>query len=277
MSKNFHWLLFILLEVVCVLLLFRYNRYQGSIFVSSANAMAGRVYQWQTEVEQFFSLEERASQLTQRNVTLEYELGQLRKELLTLKGDTATADSIMLGATQGLQMMPARVVSSTLRRKDNLLTIDRGSDDGIRPDMGVVSGTGVVGVVYMTSRHYSIVLPLINIHSRVSSAIRGSGYFGYLKWDGGNSTDVFMEDVPRHAQLRRGEWVETSGYSDIFPPGITVGQIIDIGNSADGLSYRLRVRLKTDFSCLHDVMVITDQLFSERQQMLQAARDSIGR
>jgi rod shape-determining protein MreC len=274
-TKNFHWLLFLFLELVSVVLLFRYNSYQGSVWVSSANAVSGKVYEWFSGIEQFFSLEERARQLTDENIALERQLSRVREELLNLKGDSAHVDSIMQDAVSELHLLPAKVVSNSVRRPDNLLTVDRGRADGVLPDMGVVSGTGLAGVVYMASEHYSVVMPLLNVHSRVSCAIRDRGYFGYLVWDGRSSSDAFMEDVPRHAQFRRGDWVETSGYSDIFPPGITIGQVIDIGNSSDGLSYRLRVRLNTDFSCLREVSIITDDTFPERLQLLKAARDSM--
>lgn len=274
-TKNFHWLLFLFLELLCLILLFRYNSYQGSVWVSSANAVVGKVYEWQSGIEQFFSLEERARQLTDENIALERQLSRVREELIELKGDTVLADSIMQDVTNELHLLPAKVVSNSLRRPDNLLTVDRGRADGVLPDMGVVSGTGLVGVVYMAGQHYSVVMPLLNVHSRVSCAIRNHGYFGYMSWDGSSSTDAFMEDVPRHAQFNIGEWVETSGYSDIFPPGITIGQITAIGNSADGLSYRLRVRLNTDFSRLREVSIITDDTFPEHLQLLQAARDSM--
>lgn len=274
-TKNFHWLLFLFLELVCVVLLFRYNSYQGSVWVSSANAVVGKVYEWQSSVGQFFSLEERARQLTDENIALQQQLSHVRQELLDLKGDSALADSMMQDVIGELHLLPAKVVSNSLRRPDNLLTIDRGRADGVLPDMGVVGGTGLVGVVYMAGEHYSVVMPLLNVHSRVSCAIRNHGYFGYMSWDGSSSTDAFMEDVPRHAQFNIGEWVETSGYSDIFPPGITIGQITAIGNSADGLSYRLRVKLNTDFSTLREVSIITDDTFPERLQLLKAARDSM--
>lgn len=274
-TKNFHWLLFLFLELVCGVLLFRYNSYQGSVWVSSANAVIGKVYEWKSDVEQFFSLEERARRLTDENIALQRQLNQVREELLDLKGDTAVFDSVAQEVISELHLLPAKVVSNSLRRPDNLLTVNRGRTDGVMPDMGVVSGTGLVGVIYMAGEHYSVVMPLLNVHSRVSCAIRNHGYFGYMSWDGSSTTDAFMEDVPRHAQFKTGEWVETSGYSDIFPPGITIGQITAIGNSADGLSYRLRVKLNTNFSTLREVSIITDNTFPERLQLLKAARDSM--
>ena len=274
-TRYFHWLLFLILEIVSVVLLFRYNSYQGSVWVSSANIVAGKLYEWESSVEQFFQLQERARQLAQRNLELEYQLRHARESLLDVGRDTVAVDSAMKAVVSDLHLLPAKVIGNTLRRRDNLMTIDRGSNDGLKPDMGVVCGTGLVGVVYMTSAHYAVVMPVLNIHSRISCAIRDRGYFGYLSWDGKDPTEAYMDDVPRHAQFTPGEWVETSGYSAIFPPGITVGRITSIGNSADGLSYRLRVKLTTDFGCLRDVSIITDENIAERLQILSAARDSM--
>lgn len=275
LTKNFHWLLFLVLEIVSGVLLFHYNSYQGSVWVSSANSVTGKVGEWRSGVEQFFGLQRRAQELTVRNLELEAEHFQLRRRLLEAQADTAVTDSMMQQMTAQLQLIPSLVVGSTLNRPDNLLTINSGSADGVAPDMGVVCGTGLVGVVYMTSAHYAVVMPLLNFHSRVSCGIRGSGYFGYLTWEGKDPTVAYMEDIPRHAKFEEGDYVETSGYSNIFPQGITVGRIIGISNSADGLSYRLKVRLQVDFGCLREVYVIADNTFPERRELLMAARDSM--
>ena len=273
--RYYHWLLFLLLEVVSGVMLFQGNSYQGSAWISSSNVVVGKVFTWQSSVEQFFQLQKRAQQFSHRNVVLEYELASLRSELQELKKDTTEVDSAYQFVFDNVTMLPAKVVGNSLNRPDNLITIDRGSHDGIQPDMGVVCGTGLVGVVYMVGDHYSVVLPVLNTHSRVSCAIRGSGYFGYLQWDAKDPMTAYIEDVPRHAQFEVGSWIETSGYSSIFPPGITVGRITSIANSADGLSYRLKVCLSTDFGCLRDVFVITDKDFVERFQLMSEARDSI--
>ena len=85
----------------------------------------------------------------------------------------------------------------------------------------------------------------------------------------------YVEDIPRHARFNRGDWVETSGYSSIFPQGVLVGKIEKIYNSADGLSYRLKVRLSTDFGCLRDVCVISDKSVGEQLQLMKDVQDSI--
>ena len=124
--------------------------------------------------------------------------------------------------------------------------------------------------------HYSVVIPVLNASSsRISCAIRNRGYFGYLRWYGEDPAVAYVEDVPRHAKFKLGEWVVTSGFSSIFPSGVLVGQIEQAYNSRDGLSYKLKIRLSTDFSNLRDVVVINDKSIAERAALLQAARDSI--
>ena len=277
LTKYYHWLIFLLLEVVSGVMLFKYNSYQGSTWISSANAVVGKVYEWQSGVEHFFSLSQRSEELTKRNLFLERQVALLRQELAETSADSSRFQKREMELLHLYQLIPAKVVSNTVHRIDNLITIDKGSADGVKTDMGVACGTGLVGVVYQTSDHYSVVIPVLNHLSHISVTIRNRGYFGYLTWDGRTPVVAYVEDVPRHAQFKKGDWVETSGYSSIFPAGITVGKIVDIKDSEDGLSYRLKVHLSTDFSCLRDVCVITEQGFAERLQLREAALDSMNR
>ena len=150
----------------------------------------------------------------------------------------------------------ATVVNATTDRKNNFLTINMGESDGIQPDMGVVGGQGLIGVVYQTTAHYALVLPIVNMMSTISCRIRGCEYLGNLRWDGKDSRFAMLEDVPRHADFKKGDLVETSGYSTMFPAGILAGEIVDIFDSSDGLSYELKVELAVDFGRVHDVIVL---------------------
>jgi rod shape-determining protein MreC len=276
LTKYYHWLMLLLLEVASGVLLFQYNSYQSSVWFSSANVVVGKVYEWDASVRSFFSLTRSNEELTLRNFYLERQVSQLRRLYGDLTRDTTIMERQELEFLSRYQLIPAKVVSNTLNKNDNLITIDKGRADGVEKDMAVACGTGVVGVVYMTSDHYSVIIPVLNVtSSRISCAIRGRGYFGYLQWYGGDPSVAYVEDIPRHARFKRGDWVETSGYSAIFPPGILVGKIEKIYNSVDGLSYRLKVRLSTDFACLRDVAVISDKSIGERLRLMEQAKDSI--
>jgi rod shape-determining protein MreC len=187
----------------------------------------------------------------------------------------ATDAYSVLDSLSAYELIQAKVVSNTIVSPDNVITIDKGSADGVETDMGVVCGNGIVGVVYLTSAHYSVVLPALNKRSRISCAIRNRGYFGYLAWKGDDPSRAYVEDMPRHAKFKKGDWIETSGYSAIFPHGLSVGRIEKIYNSPDGLSYRLLVHLSTDFARLRTVFVIHDKGMAERMRLKEAAIDSL--
>lgn len=277
LAKHNHWFGFLVLEVVSMVLLFRYNSYQGSVWFSSANAVTGKVYEWDSAVESFFSLSGVNSQLTQRNAFLEQQVRMLDDSIarLTRSQEAAVTRLSSMAPFQGCRLIPAKVVANMVNRYDNLITIDKGSADGVKRDMGVVCGMGVVGIVYLVSEHYSIVIPALNSHSNISCTIQRRGYFGYLRWRGGSSQLAYLEDVPRHAHFKLGDNVVTSGYSSVFPPGVMVGKVLHVFNSADGLSYRVQVKLSTDFARLRDVCLVDDSALQERIDLMRAAQDSI--
>lgn len=275
LAKYNHWFVFLILEVVSMVLLFQYNSYQGSAWFSSANAVTGKLYEWDANVETFFSLTKENQELTQRNAYLEQEVQKLSDSLVCVTKDSSIYHRDRFALLRNYRLIPAKVVANSIDKPGNLMTIDKGSADGIHKDMGVISGTGVVGIVYLVAEHYAIVIPVLNTKSNISCMIQNRGYFGYLRWKGGVSDLAYLEEVPRHAHFKLGDYVVTSGYSAVFPPGVRVGRILHVFNSADGLSYRVQLRLSTDFARLRDVCVIDDAAMKERLEIMRAAQDSI--
>ena len=275
LAKYNHWFVFLLLEVVSAVLLFRYNTYQGSVWVSTANAVVGKGYEWNSAVESFFSLTRVNEELSVRNFYLERQVSQLGRLYGELTRDTTFVERNGLKLLSQYKLIQAKVIDNTLDNPYNLMTIDRGRLDGVKPDMGVACGNGIVGIVFLVSDHYSVVMPVLNGKSRISCTIRNRGYVGYLQWYGGDPSVAYVEDIPRHASFRKGDWVVTSGYSSIFPAGVLVGKIVQVYNSRDGLSYRLKVQLTTNFGDLRDVYVISDNTVAERVRLLNEATDSL--
>ena len=275
LAKHNHWLLFVVLEVMSLALLFQFNSYQGSVWFTSANVVTGKFYEINSSVESFISMGKLNEQLTMRNVYLERQVKHLSEMLERGKSDSTLLRSTQVQLLSQYKLIPAKVVSNSINKPDNLITIDKGSLDGIRPDMGVVSGNGIVGVVYLVSPHYSMIIPVLNSHSNISVMIENRGYFGVLHWEGGDSKMAFVDDIPRHARFNGGDNIVTSGYSALFPPGILVGKVHRTYNSPDGMSYRLRINLATDFSNLRDVCVINDAKLQERINLMRSARNSI--
>lgn len=270
-----HWFVFVLLEILSFVLLFKYNNYQGSVWFSSANDVAGWVFEMKSDVGAFFSLTKINKELTQRNLYLEHQVSQLQARVYDKTVGKDFIHKGQLAMLEGFRLIPAKVVDNSVNKPQNFVTIDKGSADGIRQDMGVACGNGVVGIVYLVSKHYSVVIPVLNTESNISCAIDGTGYFGYLHWKGGPSDIAYLDDVPRHAHFRLHGKIVTSGYSSVFPPGVMVGEILHVFNSDDGLSYRLMIKLSTDFGNLRDVCVIDDSSVKERLNLLKTAQNSI--
>lgn len=275
LRKNNHWLLFVVLEVISLVLLFRFNSYQGSVWFTSANYVSGKVYEMESKIEAFFSLTRLNQELTQRNLYLEQQVEEMSEALYDRRHAAERLKRGQLRMLSQYHLIPAKVVDNTTDRSENFITIDKGSADGVRKDMGVACGNGVVGIVYLVSRHYSVIISALNDKSNISCAIQGRDYFGYLHWSGGASDIAYIDDIPRHAKFELGDTVVTSGYSSVFPRGVLVGHIKHVYNSPDGLSYRLQVKLTTDFNRLRDVCVIDDASVAEKLSIMQAARDFI--
>ena len=264
--------LFILLEMISFALLFRFNNYQGSAFFTSSNQVAGMVYEAGNQVTGYFHLKSINDDLVQKNVELELQLERLRSALMELTSDSTGFERMKSDALKGYDIYRANVINNSLTHVDNYITLDKGENDGIRSEMGVINGSGVVGIVYHTSANYSVVIPILNSKSSISCKIKRSDYFGFLKWDGGSSEYATVKDMPRHSLFSLGDTIVTSGHSAVFPGGIPIGTVEDMSDSHDGLSYLLKVKLFTDFGRLNDVRVIAQKGQEEQLELEQKVK-----
>ncbi len=272
--KYNYWFLFIFLEVISFVLLFRFNNYQGSAFFTSSNQVAGMVYEFANKVTGYFHLKTINDGLVQKNVELELQVEHLRSALMELTADSTEIERMKSNALLGYDIYRANVINNSLTHADNYITLNKGENDGIRREMGVISGSGVVGIVYQTSPNYSVVIPILNSKSSISCKIKRSDYFGFLKWDGGSSQYATVKDMPRHSLFTLGDTIVTSGHSAVFPGGIPVGTVEDMSDSHDGLSYLLKVKLFTDFGRLSDVRVIAKKAQEERLELEEKFKKS---
>jgi rod shape-determining protein MreC len=270
--KYNYWFLFILLEVISFALLFRFNNYQGSAFFTSSNQVAGMAYEAANNVTGYFHLKSINDDLVQKNVELELQMECLRSALMELTSDSTGLERMKSDALKGYDIYRANVINNSLTHVDNYITLDKGENDGIRSEMGVINGSGVVGIVYHTSANYSVVIPILNSKSSISCKIKRSDYFGFLKWDGGSSEYATVKDMPRHSLFSLGDTIVTSGHSAVFPGGIPIGTVEDMSDSHDGLSYLLKVKLFTDFGRLNDVRVIAQKGQEEQLELEQKVK-----
>jgi rod shape-determining protein MreC len=172
------------------------------------------------------------------------------------------------------EVIIAKVVNNSVSYLSNYVTIDKGREDGVSADMGVVSEGGVVGIVSTVADHYSVVIPLLNPKFRLSCKVLGSSYFGSMSWDGRSTRYAQLEELPRHVEFKEGDTIVTSGFSAIFPEGILVGNVSSFERQRNDNFYSLTVKLATDFHRLSSVMIIKNYRQKEQMQIEQEAKSN---
>lgn len=155
------------------------------------------------------------------------------------------------------------VINNSIHRSHNFITVDKGSNDGIESEMGVVDQNGVVGIVNIVGKNTARIISILNPDLRLSCKLKGSNNFGSLVWDGKRFDEAILEELPRHAEANIGDTIITSGYSAVFPEGIPVGIVLGHANENDDNFFALRIKLLTDFSKLGTVRVIENKMKEE--------------
>ena len=262
--KYKHWFVFFLMEGFCLALLFRFNNYQGSVFFTTANSFVGGIYSAVDGVTSYVGLNAVNEKLEAENEMLRAEVHEMKRELASHRIDTLRFDGFN---RVRYHFVGAQIVNATTNHSLNLLTLNKGEKDGIRPEMGVICSSGVVGIVFLTSDHYSTVMPLINVKSKVSCQLKEHLSFGTMEWEFGSCEFGYMTGVPLHIKASVGEVVETNGHSDIFPSGIPLGTVERLGQSDDGLSQKLTVKLAVDYTAVRNVSVITNYHHAEKRTL----------
>ncbi|MCM1021443.1 MAG: rod shape-determining protein MreC [Muribaculum sp.] len=261
--KYSKWLVFIFYIVVSCMLLFDRNPYQHYVYLTSANAVSSSLFGISNNVTSYFHLHEINEDLQLRNAMLENEVTMLRKQLRTVE-ETILEDSMRrMPAETQFDFRLAHVISNSVSRMHNYITIEKGSLDSIEPEMGVVDQNGVVGIVNVVGPHSSRVISLLNPKMRLSCKVKGRSDFGSLVWDCKNPHEALLEEMPRHERFKVGDTIVTSGYSSVFPEGIPVGTIMSHENAHNNNFYTLRIKLFTDFTTLSTVRVLRNSLSDE--------------
>ncbi len=232
--------LFILLEILSLVLLFGFNDRQKLAFVTSANSVSGSIYELFSNVDVYFNLRRENTLLVEENARLRSMLYELT--------DSQTVDSARSMSRGGV--IAARVIDNSVRKDDNYMTINKGSNHGVAKGMGVYNSTGVIGVIMASGKSYSVVMPILNGNTSISSKIKGTDNFGFLEWSGGDPYTAQLKDVPYHSKVEVGDTVVTTGFSSVFPENITIGTVADVQRLSNGYTLKILVSLAVDLSDL---------------------------
>lgn len=209
-----------------------------------------------------------ADSLATENANLIEELLTLRNSI-SLKSDTINDDTLR----QTYILIEARVVDNSVNRDKNFILINKGKRHGIMPNSGIITRNGAVGIIRQVGMNYAIAMSVLHQSAIVNATIKNRGYFGPLVWKGGSPKKMYLEDIPMHARFAKGDTIQTTGYSTIFPSGITLG-VIDTFWRADGsYAYTIKVDLIEDLARLDRVYVVNHLYKDEISSLEKSVKD----
>jgi rod shape-determining protein MreC len=254
--------LFIFLESIALVLLFNSYTYHKSLAFNTVNDLTGSVFSMSTNVSDYFSLKTENEQLLEENARLRNLLhnGPLFADTVSQKEDSL------------YQYITAKVVSNSVDNRNNFIMINKGSLDGIEKELGVISSTGLTGIVVGVSRNYAYIMSMLHQNSRISARIKKSNQLVNVTWSGLDYRTGEVIDIPSHIILSPGDTIVTSGNSLIFPEGIEIGTIISQEKTPDKALGNAKLVFSTDFNSLSYVYVIRN-LSKEEQQILMNQAD----
>lgn len=254
---------FLFLEIFCAWLIIENNQYQSTTFFNSSNKLAANVLSVSQGVREFVSLRTINRELSDENARLRSEL-EKRNQQIAENQIPEVKDSLDL---QPFEYISAKVVANSTEFYKNYITVDKGESDGIKPGMAVIGTSGAVGKVKSVSRHFAVLISLLNTDDMVSSMIKRTEHFGTAQWNGVNPRHVNLKFIPRHAKPMVGDTIITSGFNAVFPQGILVGVVKSCYLKEEALFWDIEVELAQDFSKLSFVEIVKSNLKQETDSL----------
>ena len=255
--------LFVLLQVVCYYFVVNFNGFHRSSYLNSSNLVIGQLYSWRDDFTSYFELRSINDSLAAENAELR---NKLRSSYESVNEHFVIVDDTLM--ERKYQYLEATVVNNSINKQLNYLTVNKGSIEGIKPEMGVISQNGVAGIIKDVSPHFSTAISVLNLRYAVGVKVGRNNEFGLLKWEGNDSRYANVEDMAKHVDVRVGDKIYTRGNSAVYPPGILVGKVVDVTDEPGSNYHDIKVELATDFSKLEYVYIVTN-LFKEEQTELE--------
>lgn len=265
--RNYFLMMFLALEAISFVLIVSFNNYQRVTFFNTSNNLIGTVYEKFSSMDEYFSLSRTNARLAADNAALRKQLYRLesQQEKYTFnRPDTVDAPAYVFTS--------AKVISNSVNKQLNYFTINKGSRHGIKPDMGVIDDTGVVGVITNVSRNYATGLLLLNKRWSIPAKITKNNYAGSLVWDGEHYNTADLKEIPYHIMVNVGDTVVTSGYSNIFPEGIMIGTVKKYDIESGSNFYNIKVELSTSFKTVRYVEVVQN---TKRDELIEVESNNV--
>jgi len=256
--KNSTKLLFLLLLGISLILTIQSHSFHRSKLINSANSVTGGVYEQVTSVKEYMKLKTENEGLAAENARL--------KSLLFNSIDSLQVESFKLDAQQAqYHVIQSKIIKNSYNIHENILTINSGTQQGVKPFMGVVNSKGIIGIVDITSKKYATVVSVLNIKSKINARVKKSNHFGTLTWNGKNAGLVQLIDIPRLASVKKGDTIVT-GSQSVFPENINIGRVSQIYTDQKTNLHTLDIKLFNDMTSLGHVYVIENK---DREELLE--------
>lgn len=257
--KNQFTIIFLLLEVVGFFLLSSTNSFHQSKLYSASVAYSGKIYSINQSYLQYIGLQEENARLREENAILREELftRPINKNLLNKTFET----------------IPATVIMSTFNRGSNFIIINKGEQDGVKSEMGVISTSGIVGRVIHVSDKYAAIMPVLHSQSITSVRLKNQDYFGRCKWNQFDPEVAQMQDVPNHVAINKGDTIVTRGSHGLFPNGEMVGVVISASKDPSEGFQDINLKLSTNFQNLKTVYLIKNNFKSELDSLTNSINE----
>ena len=259
LAKYKNIFLFIILETIALLMVSYSYSYHGSLAFNSVNDITGGVFKTFAEVEDYFSLKQENEILLNENSRLH---DSLESSFLITDTNYVYIDTLY-------RYIPAHVVYITVKNPSNYFIIDKGKKHGIKKEMGVISPTGIAGIVIGVSNHYSLVMPLIHPNFTGSAKIKKNNMLISVHWDTTDYRFGKITDIPSYVDLFKGDTIVTTGFSLIFPKDLIIGTVEKYYPSPEKEFATGIIRFSTDYKSLKNVYIIDNLMKPEIKKLLE--------
>ena len=264
-------LLFIIIEAIALNYYAHSSFYTQAKILSRANSVVGGLQRSVFSVKHFFTLRSENEMLSARVAELEHSLAAYREREANMATDTlsmAQIDSAFVEQLTQYSYTPARIISNTINRNRNYITLNRGRQHGITEDMAVISPDGsMVGYIVGCSDRYSVAISILNDKFTTSGKIVGDDHFGSITWNGRSPHKVQMSELTKYAEFEVGAPVVSSGLSHIFPEGVKIGVVESFSENDNQTSFDVVVRLAADMTKVSNVLVISNDGYIESTEL----------
>lgn len=275
-----NFLLFLALEVISFIVIITVNQKQHNISQGVLLEMSGSLADAKQGVFGYFNLRSENDRLLDRIAELQTQKILIQDSLdavlhrrppslsYMVPPDSIRKDSCLLQDYEALELpdplmpasqyrfIPAMAINNSVDLNYNYITLNKGRNQGVKMDMGVISPEGIAGQVVSVSANYSLALSLLNDKFRTGAKLLRNSNVGTIRWEGGNPEFATLEYIPQTSRIVVGDTVVTSGYSTVFPKDYMIGTVEDYSMQTQDGFFHINVRLATNFRGLRNVFLV---------------------